>query len=492
MKKSGKTALQDRVPFREKMTLGAGAFSSMFGYASINTVARTVYIMMLGVNPFLVGVALTIPRIWDAFTDPFMGKISDNFHSRWGRRRPFIVVGALFMGIVFGLIWMAPETWSHPALLIYFIVMQIVYFTFYTIFSVPYNALTYEMTPDYNERNRVMAYVAFFHKAGEFLYEWMIPLAIVFSSAYFVLRIPEGQNVELNGIRIVTWLVGLIIMAGAGIIPGLFVRERFKKKTEHQEKVKMLRTCKEAFSSRPFMILICIVILNMLAGVLASNIDHLVMVFYMADGDIGLGSIWKGLLSSGYAVVGFASIPVITWLANKLGKSGSLYFVYGLTVFGGIMKWFIFQPGHRLFYIGSIAIDPVILIDPLLCGPMWVAVKIVLASMMADICDEDELKHGKRREGMFGAVFSWLEKTAWSLAALGVGLTVWLSGYKSELGGNQDSKTFTIMRLFLAGAPAISAVFAMVALKFYPITAKRAAETRRKLEERRGVVSVDN
>jgi GPH family glycoside/pentoside/hexuronide:cation symporter len=232
--------------------------------------------------------------------------------------------------------------------------------------------------------------------------------------------------------------------------------------------------------------------LNMLAGILASNIDHLVMVFYMANGDITLGSIWKGLLSSGYAVVGFASIPVITWLANKLGKSGSLYFVYGLTVFGGIMKWFIFKPGHHLFYIGSVAIDPVIMIDPLLCGPMWVAVKIVLASMMADICDEDELRHGKRREGMFGAVYSWLEKSALSLSALGVGLTVWLSGYKAELGGNQDPKTFTIMRLFLAGAPAITALFAIVALKFYPITAKHAAETRRKLEERRGVVTMDD
>jgi len=276
------------------------------------------------------------------------------------------------------------------------------------------------------------------------------------------------------------------------MMPGLFVRERFKKKTEHQEKVKLLQSCKEAFSSRPFIILVSIIILNVLAGVLAMNMDHLVMTYYMADGDITLGSIWKGLLSSGYAVVGFASIPVITFLAGKLGKKGSLYFVYGLTVFGGIMKWFIFQPGHRIFYLGPIAIDPIILIDPILCGPMWVAVKIMLASMMADICDEDELRYGKRREGMFGAVFSWLEKTAWSLSALGVGLTIWLSGYKSELGGNQDPKTFTVMRLFLAGAPAITAVFALVALKFYPITAEHASETRRKLEERRGTITADN
>jgi len=492
MKRSRKTSLQDRVPFWEKLTLGVGGFTSLFGYISINSVAWTVYVMILGLNPVWVTIALFIPRMWDAVSDPLMGKISDNFHSKWGRRRPFIIIGAASMGIVFGLMWMVPQSWGQVTILTCFIVMQLIFFTCYTVFSVPYNALTYEMTPDYNERNRVMAYTAFFHKAGELLYEWMIPLAAVFSVVYFATRLPEGQNVELNGIRVATWLVGLVIMAGIGMIPGLFVRERFKKKTEHQEKVKLLQSCKEAFSSRPFIILVSIIILNVLSGVLAMNMDRLVITYYMANGDIALGSIWKGLLSSGYAVMGFVSIPVIAWLANLFGKKGSLYFVYGLTVFGGIMKWFIFQPGHHLFYIGKIAIDPVILIDPLLCGPMWVAVKIMLASMMADICDDDELRYGKRREGMFGGAFSFLEKTAWSLSAVGAGLTLWLSGYNSALGGNQDPKTFTIMRLFLAGAPAITAIFALVALKFYPITAKRAAETRRKLEERRGVVTVNN
>jgi GPH family glycoside/pentoside/hexuronide:cation symporter len=347
------------------------------------------------------------------------------------------------------------------------------------------------MTPDYNERNRVMAYVAFFHKAAEFLYEWIIPLAAVVSSLYFLERIPAGQKVEMNGIRIVTWFVGLVLMTAVGVIPGLFVRERFAKKTEQQEKVKLLATCKEAFVNRPFMILVAITVLNFLAGVLASNIDAFVMVYYMAAGDIALGSIWKGLLSSGYAVVGFAFIPVITWVANKLGKSGCLYFVYGLTVIGGFAKWFIFTPGHHLYYIGTIAIDPIILIDPLLCGPMWVAVRILLYSMIADVCDEDELVYGKRREGMYGAVFSWVEKTIYSLSGLAVGLTITLSGYNAALGGSQTPTTFLVMRLFLAGAPVITALGAIVALRFYPITAERAAETRLRLEARRGKVSVE-
>ncbi len=488
MQKNEKTLLKDKVPFWEKVALGGGAFSNMFGYIGVNTVARTAYIMILGLNAAWIGVALTIPRLWDAFSDPLMGKISDNFHSRWGRRRPFIVAGAILMGIVFGLIWMVPEAWTPTVKIIYFILMQIVFYTCYTIFAVPFKALTYEMTPDYNERNSVMAYAAFFHKLAEFLYEWIIPLAAVISSAYFVTRLPEGSKVEMTGIIIVAWVVGLVIMAGAGMIPGLLVRERFAKKTEHQEKVKLLETTKEAFRNRPFLILVTIIMLNMLAGILASNIDHFVMIYYMADGDIALGSIWKGLLSSGYAVSGFAFIPIITWFANKYGKKNALYFVYTLTVIGGVMKWYIFQPGHNIIFVGTVAIDPVILIDPLLCGPMWVAVKILLESMMADICDEDELRYGKRREGIFGAVFTWLEKTALSLAALAVGFSIALAGFNSELGGAQDPKTFLIMRLFLSGAPSLTALFAIIALRFYPISAERARETRRKLEERRGKV----
>ena len=482
------TSNSDRVPFREKLALGVGAVSSLFGYLGINTVARTIYIMILGVNPFWVGIALFIPRFMDGFLDPLMGKISDNFRSKLGRRRPFIVIGAVLMGIVFGLIWMVPESWSQTAKVVYFVVMQLIFFACYTVFAVPYGALSYEMTPDYKERNSVMAYTTFFHKVAEFLYEWITPLAALFSMAYFAANLVNGQTVEINGMRVMAWVVGIGIMAGIGIIPGLFVRERFVQKTKHPEKVKLVQTCKEAFSSRPFIVLVAIVILNVLSGVLAMGMDHIVMTYYMANGDITLGSIWKGLLSSGYAVVGIASIPIIAWLANMFGKKGSLYFVYSLMVFGGIMKWFIFTPGHHLYYIGKIAIDPVILIDPLLCGPMWVAVKIMLASMMADICDDDELRYGKRREGMFGGAFSFLEKTAWSLSAVGYGFTLWLSGYHSELGGNQSSQTFTIMRLFLAGAPTITAIFAILALKYYPITAESAAETRRKLEERRGTV----
>ena len=477
---------RDRVPFLEKSALGVGALSSFFGFGGVSILAYPVYNMMLGVSAGWVGLAITLPRIWDAITDPVMGAVSDNFRSRWGRRRPFIVVGAILMGLLFGLIWVAPDHWSEPDKFAYFVGMQILFFTAFTVFAVPFNALTYEMTPDYNERNRVMAFLAFFHKTGELLGGWMLPLA----TGIGVYLVTGAEDLNMAGVHVMAWIVGGLMLAGLGVLPGIFVKERFAIRAATQQRVGLWSSAKAALSSVPFLILVAIIVLNTLSGVLASGIDQYLLVYYMNDGSKAAGLLQKGLLTSGYAVVGFASIPLITYLANRLGKRGALFFVYGLMVLGGIAKWFIFVPGHTIYYPLGVAIDPVLMIDPLLCGPMWVAVKIVLASMMADICDEDERDHGQRREGMFGAAFSWLEKMVVSVAYMGTGLALSVAAFDVELGAAQSETTFTAMRLFLSGAPAVTALAAIVALIFYPITAERAAETRRVLEQRRGEIEV--
>ncbi|MEM6748837.1 MAG: MFS transporter [Planctomycetota bacterium] len=474
----------DRVPLHEKAALGVGSLSMFFGFAGISILAYPVYNMLLGVDAGWVALALVLPRLWDAVTDPVMGKLSDNFRSRWGRRRPFIVAGAAAMGVAFALLWQAPASWSGGAQMAYFVAMQLVFFTCFTVFAVPFNALTYEMTPDYRERTRVMAWLAFFHKCGEFLGGWMLPLAAGLSVAL----VASADDLNMTGVQAMAWILGLVVLAGLGMLPGLLVRERQAVATRRQSSVKLWAGVKAACSNPPFLILIAVIVLNTLSGVLASGLDQYLLVYFMNDGNKADGLLQKGMLSSGYAVVGFASIPVITFIANRLGKKAALYFVYGLMVAGGVAKWFIFQPGHAIYDIAGVKLDPILMIDPLLCGPMWVAVKILLASMMADICDEDERRHGQRREGLFGAVFSWLEKLVVSAAYVSTGLALTIAAFDVELGAQQAPETFTKMRLFLAGGPAITAVFAIVALYFYPIDAARAAETRDILEKRRGAV----
>lgn len=486
---------EGRVPLKENLAIGSGALAAFYGFDGVGRMALPVYNILLGLPAQWVSLALMLPRLWDAITDPVMGIISDNARTRWGRRRPFIVIGALLMGVFFALIWQVesvwlwlPESWQNGLgfdryALFWLIAMQILYFTAYTVFSVPYNALTYEMTPDYRERNRVMSFVGFFHKLGELTSGWAIPLATAIS----IILAADAGGLSMAGVVAVGWLIGLFVMGGMGSLPGIIVGERFQKQPT-ERKVRIWKSLQGAFSSLPFLILMAVIVLNTLAGVLASGIDQYVLIYYMNDGDFAAGMIQKGLLTTGYGVMGFVSIPLISWLAGKLDKKGALYFVYGLMLVGSIMKWFIFRPGHPLFTVFGVTFDPIILIDPLLCGPMWVAVKILLASMMADICDEDELKHGQRREGIFGAAFSWVEKILVSVAYAGAGLALWAAGFDLNLGGQQTAETFTKMRLFLSGAPALSSLFAIIALYFYPIDEKRANATREQLEARRGSI----
>ncbi|MDY7396315.1 MFS transporter [Aureibaculum sp. 2210JD6-5] len=477
----------EKVPFYEKTALGIGALSMFFGYASISILAYPVYNILLGVNAAWIGIALMVPRIWDSITDPIMGKISDNFQSKWGRRKPFIILGAITMGILFALLWLAPQHWSEGEKLAYFIVFQLLFFTAYTIFSVPLTALSYEMTPDYHERTRVMSFMAFFHKLGELLGGWMLPLA----TSIGLVLVVGATDLNMEGVIAMALIVGVVFMALAGALPGIFVKERFKPKAKKKQEVKLWDSIKGAFSSKPFLLLVIIVVLNVLSGVLAMGIDQYILIYFMNDGNLGDGLVQKALLTTGYGVIGFISIPVISFLAKKFDKKGALFFVYSLMAFGGIMKWFIFTPGHTIYDINLgftiLKLDPIILIDPLLCGPMWVAVKIMLGSMMADICDEDELQHGQRREGIFGAVFSWLEKMMVSLAYLGTGLALSFAAFNPDLGGDQTPETFTRMRLFLAGAPTLTAVLAIVAVYFYPINAARAQRTSELLEERNSI-----
>ena len=475
---------KEKIPFYEKTALGIGALSMFFGYASVSILAYPVYNILLGVNAAWIGIALMVPRIWDSITDPIMGKISDNFQSKWGRRRPFIVFGAISMGILFALLWLAPQSWSEGEKLAYFIVLQILFFTAYTIFSVPLTALSYEMTPDYHERTKVMSFMAFFHKLGELLGGWMLPLATTIGIAL----VAGATDLTMEGVITMTLVVGVVFMAIAGSLPGIFVKERFKPKAKGKQKVKLWDSIKGAFSSKPFLLLVIIVVLNVLSGVLAMGIDQYILIYFMNDGNLGDGLVQKAILTTGYGVVGFASIPVISYLAKKFDKKGALFFVYSLMAVGGIMKWFIFTPGHTIYDLNlgftMLRFDPIILIDPLLCGPMWVAVKILLGSMMADICDEDELHYGQRREGIFGAVFSWLEKMVVSLAYLGTGLALSFAAFNPNLGGDQTPETFTKMRLFLTAAPTLTALLAIVAVYFYPINSERAKQTTQILKER--------
>lgn len=439
----------------------------MYGEIGVKALAVPVYQMTLKVDPAMLGLMLALPRLWDAVTDPLMGYISDRTRSRFGRRRPYIVVGALLSAVSFALIWMVPTGWSQQAQLSWFLVTALLFYTCLTVWGVPYQSLGYEITADYHERTSVMGVRAVFAKLASFTNQWMFPLAhlAMFASV-------------MEGVRVVTLVVAAVVFAGLGLLPGL-VRERFAEPPVKAgtPPPRFWATCRAIARNRSMLVLTALTLLQVVAGMLASSLDYYILVYHMFDGDVGQGAIWKGVLSSSYALVGFAAIWPVTVISRRFDKRRALAVIYGLAVVGGALKWVLFTPGMPWL----------IVLDPLCSAALWTAVAMIMPSMAADICDEDEWKHGVRREGMFGAALSWFNKTAVSLSFLGSGVALNLVGFDAARGGDQAPEAILGMRLVLVFGTVIPALLALVVLRFYPLNAQRAAEIRADLEARRGV-----
>ena len=146
------TAIEDRISFSHKLIYGFGAFVNNLLAAAIGGMV-IVLNLGLGMNPALVGLLGALPRLTDAFTDPLMGYISDHTKSKWGRRRPYIFVGAIAAGIIFTLLWQLPEGKSEYFYFWYFLIGSVIFYLAYTVFATPWVALGYELTPDYLPAN---------------------------------------------------------------------------------------------------------------------------------------------------------------------------------------------------------------------------------------------------------------------------------------------------------------------------------------------------
>jgi GPH family glycoside/pentoside/hexuronide:cation symporter len=457
-----------RLNFGYLTLFGLGGLAGYYSTAAVQMLATPVYQMTLGVNPAWLGLMLTIPRILDAVVDPIVGNISDNTHSRFGRRRPFIIFGAVAMAFAFGLIWMVPTGWNQTSQLAWFGLTSVLFFFCHSIFSVPLQSLGYEITPDYDERTRVMGFTSFWNRIGELTYSWIFPLSQL---ALFA--------TPMMGVRWVAWGVAFLFLAIPGLIAGYVGRERFARMTEHQGKVLFWPTVRAAASSRPFRYLAAIVVTTLLVGMLASSMDYYLLVYYVCHGDLAQGSLWKGVLSSAYGIVGLLSVPVLTFVSKRIGKESTMIAILCLLVVGACARWWIFRPGAGWLLV----------LDPILGGgAIWVAITMIVQSMLADICDEDELTSGQRREGLFGAVFSWLQKTGVSLSFLSTGTVLNLIGFDAARKADQTPNAILGMRIFLSAAPALAAIVCIGLLLRYPISRARAQETRRLLEIRRGAV----
>ena len=160
-------SVSERVPVWRKAAYGSGGLTDFLFLNIVNALAVPIYSIALKMDPLLLGVALAVPRVLGAIFDPLVGTASDNARTRWGRRRPFIVCGAVIGALILPLLWMPPIA-TQIGRFIYLVLMLSIYAAAFSVFSAPYGALGIELTTNYDERTRVMAWRGDLQTAGPF------------------------------------------------------------------------------------------------------------------------------------------------------------------------------------------------------------------------------------------------------------------------------------------------------------------------------------
>jgi len=458
-----------KVPLHEKILYGAGSGSFQLSTDGVKGLANPIYNITLGLSPSLVGLVLMIARIFDAFTDPIMGKISDDARTRWGRRRPFIFAGSFLAAGAFILIWMVPESWAghQGAIFAFYLAAMLLFYLCSTIQVVPYHTLGLEMTPDYNERTSVAGY----KMAFSFIFTLLLPWIFRFAQS------DAFKGHTLQGMRYWSFILAGLIIAG-GILPALFVKERYYKIAKNQTRQSFLEGFKLVFQNRAFLMLTAIILATGLGGGMVNALGPYIVYYHIFNGDTKVGQELVAVGANCFSVVALLSIPVITRLSARYGKVRMLK---GLLVLGivGSLSSFVFY---------SKACPYLSIITYVLVAPQAAGFWVLTTSMKADICDDDELRHGLRREGMFGSIGNWIVKIAMSATFLLSGVILEATGFHAELKGAQHPEALLWMRVLFAAVPAVSSLAAFFLLFGYPLSARRMEEIRLELEARRSGV----
>jgi len=463
------TAPEDRISISRKLLYGLGAFVNNLLSAAIGGMS-IVLNLGLGMNPALVGLLGALPRLVDAFTDPLMGYISDHTRSRWGRRRPYIFAGAIAVGVVFALMWQLPADKSENYYFWFFLTGSVAFYLAYTVFATPWVALGYELTPDYHERTRVMAVQNFMGQLAYLISPWFL----------WIMQNEVMFDDLISGARSLAIIIGGSVIC-IGILPALFLEERFREAAFTEMKTGFLRSTTNFFKGfatalkfTPFLKLCLATFLVFNGFMLVASFQSYVIIYYVFSGDQSLGAEYAGWSGTVSAVATFIVIFSISWLSTKIGKRRAFFVSTGISMVGYALKWVCYSPQYPLLLLVP---------APLIAFGLG-GLFTLMGSMIADVCDLDELETHERREGMFGSIYWWVVKLGMAAALAIGGFLLNATGFDVALGGDQAASTIRQMRLFDAFIPFVSSAIAIWMVALYPVTEQKAHEVRQQLEKR--------
>ena len=467
-----KTTAKAKVPIGQKIAFGLGMLANQMFPAALG-IFMVVLVQNLGFPTWMWGILFFLPRVFDSITDPIMGFISDNTKSKWGRRRHYVFMGAVIMGISFVLMWQLYKSDGISYNFTYFLIWSLMFYLGLTVFSVPYVAMGYEMSDDFHERTSIMA-------VAQWIGQWAWVIAPWFWVVMYDPKWFESADVATRTLAV--W-VG-IICAMLAMVPAIFIKGKSTKndnslvelsfRTIGKSLKEILIGFKEAFGYVEFRKLCFSTFLIFNAFNTVAGFSFFIVVYYLFNGDTASAGIWPTLLGSiGALSTTFIVIPIVAWMSKKMGKKNAFMLSQGISVIGYLLLWFLFIPGKPYMFLFALPFFSFGI------GSLFT----LMMSMTADVCDIDELETGKRREGIFGAIYWWMVKFGFAVAGLLTGAIMTLVDFVPDAVNSEAS--ITGLRLFYSGLPIVGTLGAMLIMRKYDLTEERANKITEELQKRK-------
>ncbi len=406
-----------RIKISQLIAYGAGGIIPIALFNIAGILVGLMGNISLGLSAFWLGTILIIPRLWDAIADPVIGHLSDNTRTRWGRRRPFLLIGGILVAIFFVAMWWIPkgetiriwfpsETAYQWFQLSYILITLLLFYTSCAIFEIPHGALGMEMTTDPHERTRLFSAKSFVGNLFAMSTPWLFVLANleVFKGS--------GGN-EADGMRYVSLMIaGLLIPLSFWWTAKL--REPSFIRVSKQEKKPFWNDMMHTAKNKNF-IKLTLAVFTLATGFnFVTLLGSYIPIFYVFAGDKVAGAYLLGINGTIWAITGLLAVFPLNWISPKFGKRNTLILSIVLMASAQLSKIVCYNPNYPYL----------IIIPTVLLSAGMLFFFTLGSSMVGDICDEDDLNTGHRKEGSFYSVFWWFIKMGFALASFVAGILI--------------------------------------------------------------------
>ncbi len=443
----------NKLGFWTKLGFGSGEIPAVTSKTVMSMLFMFFLTDIVGILPAVAGSIFMIGRLWDAVTDPVIGMLSDRTHTRWGRRRPYILFSAVPLGVFFFLLWLPYPVESLAARTIVYTIVFILYMTVLTTYCVPYLGLMAELTDDYSERTSVNNFRIFFSMLFG-LFAAVVPKMIA-----------DSYDDKQQGYMVAASIVMVFVIIFPFVVFKV-THERFGA-TAIRKKMNFRQSFSAMIRNKAFLAVLFVYV----GSLAAINVIEGFVVYYM--------KYW--ILREKEMPIVFVSVVLSTILTLPLWPVMSKKYGKRFTVIFGLVFWAITQMGW--FLLAPASPTYIVCIVGFVVGIGYGCVHVLPWAMFPDVLDQDELTTGERNEGAYSGIMTFCMKMGNSLAMFFIGLVLQFTGYQPNV--PQKGAALEAIRSTMTFGPLLFILIGLIAAWFFPITKDVYQKIQTELQQKR-------